>query len=333
MSDKSNTSYEEHVAERLSEVFDVTREQPLDLDDGPIVLVSDLHKGSRDGADDFWRCERAYHAALGYYLAAGYRLFVLGDVEELWECWPGEVIDDYRKTLQLEAQFHDAGRYQRLWGNHDDLWKDPEKVHKHLHSFYKDLQIHEALKFRITARKEELGILFLVHGHQGTSQSDSKSPLPRMAVRYIWRNVQRITKKSLNTPATDHRLRQRHNTAMFKWAKSQPGRVVVAGHTHKPVFAESWPTYAGGSAEYIEGTKAALELIGAQKRWRDPPPLPVSPPCYFNTGCCAFADGDITAIEVTSDEFRLVRWLDDDDLPQSKELAKAGVHDVFSRVN
>jgi hypothetical protein len=34
----------------------------------------------------------------------------------------------------------------------------------------------------------------------------------------------------------------------------------------------------------------------------------VSPPCYFNTGCCSFPDGDITGLEIGDDEIRLVRW-------------------------
>jgi hypothetical protein len=34
----------------------------------------------------------------------------------------------------------------------------------------------------------------------------------------------------------------------------------------------------------------------------------VAPPCYFNTGCCSFPDGDITGIEIAGGEMRLVRW-------------------------
>ena len=34
----------------------------------------------------------------------------------------------------------------------------------------------------------------------------------------------------------------------------------------------------------------------------------VSPPCYFNTGCCSFPDGDITGLEIADGMIRLVRW-------------------------
>ena len=45
---------------------------------------------------------------------------MLGDVEELWECHPEEVLAAYPDTLALEAEFHKQGRYRRFWGNHDD---------------------------------------------------------------------------------------------------------------------------------------------------------------------------------------------------------------------
>src|SRR5215210_5858400 len=54
------------------------------------------------GADDFQRCERAYNAALTWYDRLGYRLVVLGDVEELWENSFKEVSEQYAATLCLE---------------------------------------------------------------------------------------------------------------------------------------------------------------------------------------------------------------------------------------
>src|SRR5207244_12139402 len=100
----------------------------LDLDSARLIVFSDLHKGSRDGADDFRRSERAYQAALGYYLEQGHTLMTLGDVEELWKYKPAEVLHAYRQSLQLEAEFHHRERYMRFWGNHDDLWRHPGAV-------------------------------------------------------------------------------------------------------------------------------------------------------------------------------------------------------------
>jgi hypothetical protein len=344
-------SYEEQVAKRLTEAFDAARdpakEQVLDLGGPPLVLVSDLHKGSRNGADDFWVCERAYRTALGYYLKANYRLFVLGDAEELWEEWPSKVIEDYGDTLKLEGAFGKE-RYERLWGNHDDLWKDENQVEKHLGQFYgKGLQIREALILRVKSDGEELGLLFLVHGHQGTSDSDIHSGRSRIFVRYVWRNFQRLTKKSLNTPSKDPRLRRRHDYAMSGWAEARPeDLVLIAGHTHRPVFADGGQLRSvdaltaelaalegsGAPVEEIAAVNAELELARAERKWREPPPVPASFPCYFNTGCCCFSDGHVTAIEISGNTIRLVRWLDDEDRRQPQEIAKADLREIFKQV-
>ena len=38
------------------------------------------------------------------------------------------------------------------------------------------------------------------------------------------------------------------------------------------------------------------------------PPIQLEPPCYFNTGCCSFGDGDVTGLEIGDGEIRLIRW-------------------------
>ena len=60
------------------------------------------------------------------------------------------------------------------------------------------------------------------------------------------------------------------------------------------------------------------------------PMIEFKKPSYFNTGCCAFLDGDVTGLEVSDGEIRLVRWPDDEDAPKPKVLAKAKLKDVFA---
>ena len=324
-------NYERKITEGLNRAYSnaTPGELNLDQDRRPLVFVSDLHKGTGDGADDFRKCVEAYQTCLGHYEREGYRLFVLGDVEELWEDWPSKVIEKYRGTFELEQKFYDAGdRYERLWGNHDDLWKDPKQVTKHLDDIYKGIKVHEAMKIGVRSGGED-GILFLVHGHQGTAASDSKSRIPRLFVRYVWRNIQRITKRSLNTPATEFGLRLRHNRAMYDWAERHPDPVVmVAGHTHKPVFWER-----PGPAQQFTQTRPEIGRPGTQDQPAAPSKDQFKVPCYFNTGCCAFSDGDVTAIEIKDGKIRLVRWLDDDGRPQAKVLtAEEDLGDVFNRV-
>ena len=344
--------YQQDVAKALTRVFedDATTEQELDLDTARLVILSDVHKGARDGADDFLRCERAYNAALAYYFETGYRLFVLGDAEELWECSAEEVLEKYQETLKLESEFHAARRYERFWGNHDDQWRADGEVSKHLAQLFPGLEVREALKLHVTREGERLGTLFFVHGHQGTANSDRFSWFSRVVVRHVWRPLQRRLDMPSTTPSRDWELRQRHDTAMFTWARTQPARpVLIAGHTHRPVFWTSKAPGAkesegelqrrldelrasGAEPEELGRLRAKLECVKAERRRQGPQPMTIDPPCYFNSGCSSFGDGDVTAIEIADGDIRLVRWPDDDDEPLPKLLVEAELAEVFDRV-
>ncbi len=96
--------------------------------------------------------------------------------------------------------------------------------------------MREAIILHIRNGEEELGRLFLVHGHQGTFDSEQIAPLSRFTVRYIWRPIQRTFKIRLNTPARDFELRHDHDHAMYSWSSGQDKVILIAGHTHRPVF-------------------------------------------------------------------------------------------------
>ena len=343
-------SYQRDIGKGLSKAFDDkgTEEHELDLETAKLVVFSDHHKGARDGADDFQRCERAYMAALGYYLEEGHRLYVLGDVEELWENSPDEPLNAYPKALELEAEFHRQGRYERFWGNHDDYWGHPARVEKRLWHYYPQLKVREALKLRLTSGGESVGLLFLVHGHQGTVESQRFAWFSKLVVRYIWRPLQRRFGFSATTPATNWELRARHNQALFAWARSHPAKpVLIAGHTHKPVFGTSIPPKpehrplsevqgelddtrekSPTDRDKIARLRAELGWIEAIGRSAEPAPMPIEPPCYFNTGCCSFPDGDVTGIEIAEGMVRLVRWPDD----EGRALPKILIEDDLRKI-
>jgi len=325
--------------------------QVLDAQSAKFIIFSDHHKGNRDGADDFRVCERAYNAALAYYYNLGYTLVVLGDVEELWEERPRTVLKAYPHTLALEGKFHQEGRYLRFWGNHDDDWSHDDLVDLLLVPALggSPLQVRETLILHVRDNGEELGRLFLAHGHQGTLESDRIAPISKWFVRYIWRPIQRLVKFSLNTPAKDFKLRHAHDSAMYFWSEKQEKVVLIAGHTHRPVFKSE--SHEASIHELIEQAQeklakdsenldlqkeiaelsAELEWILAQNQATpgDNPAIPLKKPSYFNTGCCAFSDGDVTGLEITKGEIRLVRWPDDEDKPRPKILASEKLEDVF----
>ena len=353
------------VARRLGDAYDrvKTGTKPTSLAVGSlrIVVFSDHHRGVRDGADDFQRCEAAYNAALGYYLELGYTLVVLGDVEDLWECRPARVLDAYARTVSLEAAFRKAGGYVRVSGNHDDLWENADAVRSYLglpSRYGPDVSVPEGLLAEIDLGSGRTGEIFFTHGHQGDWTSDRRSPfyrVSRFGVRYLWRPFQRLTGVKLTTPARSFELRDTHNIQMYQWALGQrtPSRpfVLVAGHTHAPVFAstdhvglleaalersrQQLATSPAGAPDpalvgQIAERRADVESVRTRAGCDVPGSgLGEAVPCYFNTGCCSFSDGDVTGIELADGRIRLVRWPDDGGAPRRKVLEERSLGEVF----
>ena len=353
-------AYRQQVAAALDRAYEramvaehgVTRQ--VDLASARYIIFSDHHKGARNGADDFRRCEQAYNAALAYYYADGYTLVELGDVEELWEERPRPVLAAYQHSLMLSARFHAANRYLRIYGNHDDAWSFADQVQRHLSDIYgAGLHVYESARLRLMDGDRERGIIWLIHGHQGTTDSDRFSWFSRLAVRFIWRPIQRLFNISLNTPAKDWLLRERHNIALYLWAAAQSQLLLIAGHTHRPVFksksraallVEALRAVEQGRADAprTEQEQRQLAELYAELEWvraqdeavpgiegRAARVVEMEQPCYFNTGCCCFADGDITGIEIAEGELRLVRWPDNTDEPKPQILERLALARVF----
>jgi hypothetical protein len=324
---------------------------PLDIRKARIIIFSDHHKGARNGADDFLACERAYNAALAYYYRMGYTLYALGDVEELWEERPPTVLKTYRRSLDLEARFHRDGRYQRFFGNHDDIWQFEDAVKNHLDPIFggEPLKVRESLLFQLMDGDRPLCKLFLVHGHQGTLDSEKFADFSRIIVRHVWRPIQRFFNLRTNTPAEDWELRRGHNNALYQWSEKQKNLVMIAGHTHRPVFkslthaAQIEKEIAAKTAELetdrgneklqenLSELEAELEWVMAQQKQAsgvEESNLQVKP-SYFNTGCCSFLDGDITGLEILGGQIHLVRWPNEDGEPKRDVLESESLVTVF----
>jgi predicted phosphodiesterase len=345
-----DSKHRRRVAEALDQAYQraldgeksITLE--TDLASARYVVFSDQHRGIRNGADDFRCCERAYNAALAYYFASGHTLIELGDVEELWEEHPAAILDKYKHSLELSAKFHQAGRYLRVYGNHDDSWSFDDQVGRFLRPIYGDnLKVYESIRLL----DRERGTIWLTHGHQGTVNSDRFSRLSRIPTRFLWRPLQRLFKFSLNSPAKDWVLREKHNIALYSWAASKPNLVLIAGHTHRPVFRaktlaaqieEELKALGPQEIQRIAELSAELEWVRAQDQKESGPEgaiVPLESPSYFNTGCCCFVDGDITGIEIANGEIRLIRWPDDNDQPRPQVLrgARLRITEVFSELS
>jgi hypothetical protein len=345
-------SYAQRIHTSLSHARAQSNTVVKELRQLKLVVFSDHHRGAYDGADQFRPCKPAYHAALGYYLEAGFELLLLGDVEDLWQVSPEITVERYQDTLRLEAEFAKLKRYTRIWGNHDDLWQNDDAVQKYLRSYLAEKPVLEAVRFVITDNGSRLGELFFTHGHQGTGFSDRYARLSKPFVRYFFNPFQRLLNYRLTTPATSYDLRYQHERAMFEWSKEQD-LILVTGHTHRPVFtSETHGQYLREELselkvklKYSSSVNAKMEVqeriyqktaelhwVLAQTNGLDLELANDAVPCYFNTGCCSFSDGDITGLEIENGEIRLVRWPDQGN-PWKRVLRRAGLREVLERVD
>ena len=313
------------ITEALSRTFtgQFTMTHSLDLQTPhKFIIFSDQHKGAGDRADEFRNCAATYEAALQYYLAQGFTLILLGDVEELWEQSFGTVERAYQEILLLEGSFP-AGRYYRVWGNHDDAWMHERTVEKKLKPYMPTTAVYEALRFEMSDGEEVIGRLLMCHGHQGTFASDKLHWLGPLGLRF-YRWLQRIFGIGGNTPAQDACLRDAHETQMYQWAAQQEKLILLTGHTHRPVWSSRTHLQTlqlelaalqqePDSPELREQIKQKEQEIA--KRMAKSPPCEETikvEPAYFNTGSCAFDDGDITGIELIDGMLRLVKWRHED---------------------
>jgi UDP-2,3-diacylglucosamine pyrophosphatase LpxH len=297
-------------------------EGPLNLNgEHRYVIFSDHHKGGRSRADDFLPCEQTYLKALDHYLAEGYTLIILGDAEELWEEPIQKVTDSYQNVFEQEARFHPE-RLIRVYGNHDISWKMPDTVKQHMESFFPGIVYREDLLFAYHADRPGGGELFLVHGYQGTIESDLLIPVARKVLPYFAR-FQHHTGIGYTTPSQDACLRSKHDNRLYRWVSKKSKLILIAGHTHRPVWSSKSHLDKLTEELYdllrldddqqphdyetmVEQKKQEIE----RKRAEFPPcdDMVKTRPAYFNTGCCSFMDGDITGMELENGVLRLIKW-------------------------
>jgi len=249
-------------------------------DNSKFILFSDCHRGDNSFADDFANNRNIYFHALSHYYKEGFQYCELGDGDELWENLHFEdIFDAHKNVYQLLREFHLKDRLHMLWGNHDMVYKDPDYVKKHLSSYFepidesnkelfRDITYHEAL---ILKHKDTNQELFLVHGHQADWWNYTLWRWGRFLVRVLWKPLQVWGIADPTSPAKNYKELIKVERRIKKWILSNNTILTIAGHTHRPRFAEP----------------------------RDIP--------FFNDGSCVHPRS-ITGIEIVNGEIVLIKW-------------------------
>jgi hypothetical protein len=160
-----------------------------------------------------------------------------------------------------------------------------------------------------------------------------------------YRELQNITGWGKTTPSEDACLRAAHDTQMYRWSSQQGKTIFIAGHTHRPVWSSRthlekliWELHAlqekaqdtdiPDISEKVEHLNGEIKL----RRKKYPPCTDTikTKPCYFNTGCCRYADGDITGIEIDGGVIRLIKWGDSEQGIHRTVFEKSSLSEIFA---
>jgi UDP-2,3-diacylglucosamine pyrophosphatase LpxH len=290
---------------------------PFDIDQQKFIILSDQHKGARDDADDFALAEKNYLAALDHYNQHHFHYINLGDSEELWENRMNAVKKHNKATFEKEKLFLTRNAFTKIFGNHDLYWdNDPLAPVTLMQLYGQKIKVYEGTILQTTINNKPFSI-YLTHGHQGDLQSDGNW-LSKWLVANVWARLQAYLKINPNTPANNDQLKTDHNRIMYEWSERQNQLLLITGHTHQPVFKSLThleKLYAELDKAKVANDETRINDLQHQISERHFKGDVVAEfkdynykPCYFNSGCCCFDDGDITGIEIEAGYIRLIKW-------------------------
>ncbi len=279
------------------------------------VILSDQHKGARDGADIFALAAKNYLGALEYYYKNGFFYVNLGDSEELWENLIATIKRHNKPTFEAEKKFLLRNRFIKIFGNHDVYWDNDPLAAFNLKKIYgQKVAIYEGLILKTTVKDKPLEI-YMTHGHQGDLASDGNW-FSKWFVSNIWGPLQAFLHINPNTPANNDELKTVHNRMMYEWSSKRKNTLLITGHTHQPVFKSL--THIEKLYELMQAAKkdgdknganeAKKQILARQIKGDRIPDFTGYLDTYFNSGCCCFDDGDMSGIELSDGCIRLVKW-------------------------
>jgi len=263
---------------RVSRAFDSAPRLFID-DKSNIVIMSDCHRGTGDGDDNFAGNSNTCFTALSRYYDAGFTYIELGDGDELWVNRDfGLIAEANDRIFRLLEKFNCDGRLRMVYGNHDIVKRSSKWRKNNLSTFYDEhercdvplfggMDVTEGL---ILTHRETKRDIYLTHGHQGDVLNDGLWRAARFLVRYLWGPLELIGVKDPTNTAASAAKRNAVEERLTEWARLN-NAALIAGHTHRTAFPKR------------------------------------GDPLYFNDGSCVHPRR-VTAIEITKGAISLVKW-------------------------
>ena len=307
-----------------------------------LIILSDQHRGTRNGSDDFGICEKSYLAALEYYHNENFFYVNLGDCEELWENTMFGIAKHNEAVYDSEKLFVQRNAYCKVFGNHDLFWDNDPLASVWLKKIYGEaIPIFAGVLLRLDFSSESFLDIFCTHGHQGDKQSDGNA-FSKWFVSYVWGPLQNLLEININSPSANDNLKTLHNMYMYDWSAAQKNLLLVTGHTHQPVFNSL--THLERLYQRLEKARTLNDADAIQKIEAEIPrrkreydfvnqSFDKMKPTYFNSGCCCFDDGTITGIEIMDGFIRLIKWSLTDGRPQRIVAEEEELRLLMKRLN
>jgi predicted phosphodiesterase len=285
--------------------------------------------------------EKNYLIALRHYNEQNFHLISLGDCEELWENTVLQVMKHNHPSFEAEKKFVNRNAFTKIVGNHDLDWEIDPLAPAYLKKIYGvPMVVLQGIMLETVVGKKTLRIL-CTHGHQGDLQSDGNW-FSKFFVTKIWGPFQAFLRINPNTPAYDRQLKTEHNRVMYEWSSQQKDLILITGHTHQPVF-ESLTHFERLQWQHrkalYEHNPEWAQALEDEMSWRRTEDMQIAGdylnirPVYFNSGCCCFADGDITGIEIADGFISLIKWEETDKATKRLVLQEKKLEDLIRDMN
>lgn len=307
------------------------------------VLMSDLHMGDGGKADDLHHNKDTLMRALEYYRKNRFKLILLGDIEELWQFDLEEIVNKYGKDIYAEMRKFGKGNVYRVYGNHDKDWILQDPLRK------EDTDSRWAVEALKMKSKDGRTSILLIHGHQGSVESDKYSWISRVLVKKALKPVEGLAKTLKlygHSTAKKSEIAKNYEKIMYSWAKKNRV-IIICGHSHRAIHAsKSYIDRLTDKKHKLQKdilahkrdkqrvknnikkiNELAVKIAGEKQKGReiDPAEKNRTPlPCYFNCGCGLFKDG-MTTLEIENDIIRLAKW--------HRKLTKGKYYEIYQDGN